>query len=171
MDISTNVIEHLGIVAGIYDELDIDEIIDRAIPKTRRHKVEHSVIIKAMLLNGLGFTDQRLYFFPNFFLGLPTESLLGKGIIPSDLNDDALGRTLDAIFEYGPTELFNEIALKVMNKMTTRTHLLHADTTNFSVYGKYENDAPDGTDSIKITFGHAKDNRTISQAFCPRNGR
>ncbi len=165
MDISTNVIEHLGIVAGIYDELDIDEIIDRAIPKTRRHKVEHSVIIKAMLLNGLGFTDQRLYFFPNFFLGLPTESLLGKGIIPSDLNDDALGRTLDAIFEYGPTELFNEIALKVMNKMTTRTHLLHADTTNFSVYGKYENDAPDGTDSIKITFGHAKDNRTDLKRF------
>jgi len=165
MDISTNTIEHLGIVAGIFDELGIGEVIDRAIPKTRHHKANHSAIAKAMILNGLGFTDQRLYFFSNFFLGLPTEELLGEGISPSDLNDDALGRTLDAFFKYGPTEMFNEIALKVMTKMTTRTHLLHADTTNFSVSGKYENDAPDGTDSIEITFGHAKDKRTDLKRF------
>jgi hypothetical protein len=29
---------------------------------------------------------------------LPTEKLLGEGIAPSDLNDDVVGRTLDAIY-------------------------------------------------------------------------
>jgi len=118
-----------------------------------------------MALNGLGFNESRLYFYSNFFIGLPTESLLGDGISPSSLNDDTLSRTLDAIFDYGPTELFNELALQAMNKMTEETHLLHADTTNFSMFGKYEGDAPDGTDSIKITFGHAKDNRMDLKRF------
>jgi transposase len=165
MDISTNTIEHFGIVAGIFDELGIGEIIDRAIPKTRQHKASHSAIIKAMVLNGLGFNESRLYFYSNFFIGLPTERLLGEGISPSSLNDDTLSRTLDAIFDYGPTELFNELALQAMNKMTEETHLLHVDTTNLSMFGKYESDAPDGTDSIKITFGHAKDNRMDLKRF------
>ena len=165
MDISTNTIEHFGIVAGIFDELGIGKIIDRALPKTRQHKASHSAIIKAMSLNGLGFNESRLYFYSNFFIGLPTESLLGEGILPSNLNDDTLSRTLDAIFDYGPTELFNELALQVMNKMNEETHLLHVDTTNFSMFGKYEGDAPDGTDSIKITFGHAKDNRMDLKRF------
>ena len=34
MDISTNTIEHFGIVAGIFDELGMGKIIDRALPKT-----------------------------------------------------------------------------------------------------------------------------------------
>jgi len=40
--------------------------------------------------------------------------------------------------------------------MAEETHLLHVDTTNFSMFGKYEGDAPDGTDSIKITFAMPK---------------
>lgn len=165
MDISTNTIEHFGIVAGIFDELGIDKIIDHALPKTRQHKASHSAIIKAMVLNGLGFNESRLYFYSNFFIGLPTESLLGEGISPSSLNDDTLSRTLDAIFNYGPTELFNELALQAMNRMTEETHLLHLDTTNFSMFGKYEGGAPDGTDSIEINFGHAKDNRMDLKRF------
>ena len=165
MDISTNAIDHFGIVAGIFDELGIGEVIDRALPKTRQHKISHSAIIKAMTLNGLGFVESRLYFYSNFFIGLPTERLLGEGISPSDLNDDALGRTLDAIFRYGSTELFNEIALTAMSKMAEETHLLHVDTTNFSLFGEYEGDAPDSTDSIEIAFGHAKDNRMDLKRF------
>jgi len=165
MDVQSHLIGHLGIVAGIFDELNINEVIDRALPKRGSRNLPHSVIIKAMILNGLGFTGQRLYVFPNYFKTIPTEKLLGAGISPSDLNDDVVGRTLDAIYDYGATELFNEISLHIMKQFTFGTHLLHVDTTNFSVYGKYENDAPDGTDSIKITFGHAKDGRMDLKRF------
>ena len=96
---------------------------------------------------------------------IPTEKLLGEGIAPSDLNDDIVGMTLDAIYEYGTTELFNEISLEIMKQFSLGTQLIHVDTTNFSVYGKYGGDAPDGTDSIKITFGHAKDGRTDLKRF------
>ncbi len=165
MDVQSYNIGHLGIVSGIFDALEIDDVIDRALPKQGSRNLPHSIIAKAMILNGLGFTHQRLYLFPNFFMTIPTEKLLGEGITPSDLNDDVVGRTLDAIYEYGATELFNEIALQVMKRFSLGTQLIHVDTTNFSVYGKYENDAPDGTDSIKITFGHAKDGRMDLKRF------
>lgn len=53
------------------------------------------------------------------------------------MNDDALGRTLDKIYDYGVTELFEEIALKVMKKVKMGLQLIHADTTSISVSGNY----------------------------------
>jgi len=41
------------------DELGISGIIDETIPKTRDHILPHSAVIKAMLLNGLGFNERR----------------------------------------------------------------------------------------------------------------
>jgi len=153
LDVQSYNLGHLGIVSGIFDALRLDEVIDRVIPKQGSRNLAHSVIIKAMILNGLGFTHQRLYLFPNYFMTIPTEKLLGESVTPSALNDDAVGRTLDAIYEHGATELFNEITLHVMKQFSLGTQLIHVDTTNFSVHGKYEKDAPDGTDSIRVTFG------------------
>jgi len=164
-DVQSYNIGHLGIVAGIFDDLKIADVIARALPKQGSKNLPHSITTKAMILNGLGFTHQRLYLFPNFFITIPTEKLLGNGITSTALNYDVVGRTLDAIYEYGATELFNEITLHVMKDFSLGTQLTHVDTTNFSVQGKYENDAPDGTDSIRITFGHAKDGRTDLKRF------
>jgi len=38
------------------------------------------------------------------------ERLLGKGIEAGHLNDDALGRALDAIYAYGPEALYGQLA-------------------------------------------------------------
>jgi len=35
MKLSTLSVDHLGLVAGIFDELGISEVIDKAMPKTR----------------------------------------------------------------------------------------------------------------------------------------
>jgi transposase len=113
-----------------------------------------------MILNGLGFVGQRLYLFPEYYEKVPVSRLIGEGIQPVDLNDDVLGSTLDAIYDYGPTELFNEIVLEMMNHEKLGTQLLHADTTSFSVHGEYENDDEDEEPkSIEITIGHSKDGR------------
>ena len=116
-----------------------------------------------MILNALGFVGQRLYLFPEFYEKIPVERLLGKGITAADLNDDVLGRTLDAIYAYGPTELFNDIALKVMNHLDFGIQRLHADTTSFSVQGEYE--GYNGQSAIEITLGHSKDGRMDLKQF------
>ena len=58
----SQVIDHLGLVAGMFDELGITDVIDRATqqnPEMRIVTAGHAV--KAMVLNGLGFVNQQLY--------------------------------------------------------------------------------------------------------------
>lgn len=148
------------------DELGISGTIDEALPKTRDHILSHSDVVKAMLLNGLGFNERRLYFFSRFFNNLSTEQLFGPGVTPGHLNDDVLLRTLDQIYECGSTDLFNRIIVNVMKKMEFGTHLLNVDTTSFSVHGEYENDDEDEQfRTIKITHGHNKDHRWDLKQF------
>lgn len=49
----------------------------------------------AMILNGLGCSNRRLYLVSQFFASKPVEHLLGPGISAEMLLDDCLERTLD----------------------------------------------------------------------------
>ncbi len=164
MEITTTSLSHLGLVSGMFDELCIADLIDTSIPKSRKNHLSHSTAIKAMCLNGLGFNESRLYLYGDYFENLPTERLLGEGILPEHINDDVLGRTLDKIYEYGCTELFNQIVLKAMNNVPFGTHILHTDTTSFSLHGNYENLNPE-LNTIEITYGHPKDMRWDLKRF------
>jgi len=163
MKLSTLSLDHLGLVACVFDGLGISEIIDAAMPKTRDYKLSHSAIIKGLVINGLGFTERRLYIYPTYFKDLALEKLFGPGIAPEDFNEDSVGRTLDRINRFGSTELFNLIAMKCMQQLEFGTHLLHVDTTNFSVHGQYEGE--DCQPAIEITFGHPKDGRWDLKRF------
>src|ERR687895_965345 len=59
---------YLGLVGGMYEELGIGEVIDRAVPQDEERRfVSVGQAVKAMVLNGLGFVNQRLSdtaFFP-----------------------------------------------------------------------------------------------------------
>ncbi|KOR29554.1 hypothetical protein TI04_08340 [Achromatium sp. WMS2] len=71
--------------------------------------------VKAMILNGIGFANRALYLSPIFFKDKPTERLIGAGIQPEHINDDILGRALDTIFDYDPSKLFLQCAIKDIN--------------------------------------------------------
>jgi len=161
--VTTCSLDHRGIVSGIYDELEIGKVIDEVLPKFGKHKLAHSIVLKAMILNCLGFVDSRLYMYSQYFETLPVERLLGPEISASDLNDDVLGRTLDAIYEADPTQLFMKLSLKMLEIVNSRTQLLQSDTTNFSLHGDYKY-IDDGS-VIEITYGHAKDGRDDLKRF------
>ena len=98
---STN-LDHLGLVAGMVDELGLVGKIDALIPQDLgQRQVSLGVAVKGMILNGLGFAHRALYLTPHFFRDKPVGRLLGPGIAAEHLNDDTLGRTLDAIHAFG----------------------------------------------------------------------
>jgi transposase len=101
----TERLDHLGIVAGICDEIELVEQIDHLVPAPRR-QVSLGQAVKAMIINALGFVSRPLYLTPEFFTNKPVELLIGAGITAEVLNDDSLGRALDALFEAGLTEVF-----------------------------------------------------------------
>jgi hypothetical protein len=54
-------IDHLGIIAGIIDEIGIVEIIDQEIGTDVREKVSAGQVVKAMIINCMGFLTAPLY--------------------------------------------------------------------------------------------------------------
>jgi transposase len=150
-------LDHLGLVAGMYDELGIGEVLDRLVPQKRQVSVGQAV--KAMVLNGLGFVDQRLYLTPRFFEDKPTERLVGAGIEAAQLNDDTLGRTLDELYQKGVTQTYLQVAPQAMQRLGVGVKACHLDSTSFHTDGRYNSDSGAEEGVIHITRGYSRDHR------------
>ena len=73
----TENIDHYGIVAAVCKDLKIAERIDNLLCKSDpRRKVSAGTSVVAMIINGLGFTNRRLYLTHQFFKDKPVELLL-----------------------------------------------------------------------------------------------
>ncbi len=153
-------LDHLGLVAGIFDELGIGEVLDRATQQNpEMHIVTVGNAVKAMVLNGLGFVNQQLYLVPMFFHNKPTHRLLAPGIEATHLNDDTLGRALETLYEAGVTELYGLIAVTAAQRLGLTPTFAHLDSTSFHVDGRYNSaDEPDAH-VIHITRGYSRDHR------------
>jgi transposase len=156
----TQVLDHLGLVAGMFEELGITEVIDQTTqqdPEMRIVTAGHAV--KAMVLNGLGFINQQLYLVPHFFHNKPISRLIAPGIQASHLNDDTLGRTLDTLYAVGVTELYSLIAATAAKRLGLTATFTHLDSTSFHVDGRYNSDEEPGEHVIHITRGYSRDQR------------
>ena len=80
-------LDHLGIVAGLIDEIGIVELINQKLGVDNREKITTGQVIKALILNGLGMVSRPLYLFSQFFEDKAIEKLLGTGINSEYLND------------------------------------------------------------------------------------
>src|SRR3954465_1200642 len=93
------VLDHLGLVAGMFEALGITEVIDRATkqaPEMRIVTAGHAV--QAMVLNGLGFLNHQLSLVPHFFQHKPISRLIAPGMQARHLHDDTRGRALDTLY-------------------------------------------------------------------------
>lgn len=159
--------DHVGIVAGVCDEIGLVDYFDQQ--DTHWHtRVSLGQAVKAMVLNGLGFSNRRLYLFPQFFANKPLEELLGPGITPEDLNDDCLDRALDWLFKQDVTTVFAGIAAQARARWGVRAQQVHVDTTSFAVEGDYEPEEGDiDAHVIAVTYGYSRDRRAdLKQWMC-----
>src|SRR5690242_11545178 len=129
-------LDHLGIVAGVCQEIGLAAYLD-ALAGARQQQVSVGSATVAMILNGLGFSNRRLYLVSQFFATKPVEHLLGPGITADMLHDDCLGRTLDWLYDHDPTALFAGIARQARQRFGVRARRVHVDTTSFAVSGAY----------------------------------
>jgi transposase len=180
-------LDHLGLVAGIIDEIGLVEQVNQLVGQHCCEKVSPGHVVKAMIINGLGFVSAPLYMFPKFFEGKATEHLLGEGIKAEHLNDDRLGRVLDKLYTTGLEQLFTSIALGAAKKYGVSTQSVHLDSSSFHVHGKYEWELPQVTfisgevnlndpklsdvgetvasSPIEITYGYSRDHRSDLKQF------
>jgi transposase len=165
-EIKVENLDHLGIVAGLIDEIGLVELLNERLGIDPREKVSTGVVVKAMLLNGLGFVSAPLYLFEKFFKGKATEQLLGTGIKPEQLNDDRLGKALDDLYAIGLSDLFLSISLQAAQRFEVKIETAHLDSTSFHVDGEYEDTAENPEpEAVKITYGYSRDHRPDLKQF------
>lgn len=165
--ISTTHLGHLGLVAAKIDSLKIVDLIDNRLPINKAYgaKVSHGERVAAMIMNGLGFIDSRLYLFPEFLSDKPLDRLFNRHVQSEWFNDDATGRCLDEISNYGTTKLFTELSLTIGQARGLLGKSTHIDTTTLSLFGDFEQSALDETtenDNNNIPWpkqGYAKSGR------------
>jgi transposase len=165
-DIKNESLDYHGITAAFVDKLKIVERIDARLPISKNHGafITHGQRVKAMIINGLGFTQNPIYLSHHFFENKALSVLFGEGVRHEHFNDDALGRTLDAIYAYGVTELFAEIANEIAQEFmpSVKRQSLHLDTTSLKLSGDYDFDDDAWLDEAQPPIpmrGHSKDNR------------
>jgi transposase len=162
---SSKSLDHLGLVSGMIDELDLVSGINTFLETDGIERdVSLGLLCKALILNGLGFTQRTLYMVPSFFEDKPIELLLGEGISPTQLNDTVLGRCLDAIHAYGCTQLYANLVPQICKNLGLTPKFGHMDSTDFHVDGVYNSHSGPSADVhgqhvILLTNGYSRDHR------------
>jgi transposase len=154
-------LNHLGLVSGMIDELEIVETLNNCLSIDGIERdISLGLLCKALILNGLGFNQRRLYMVSSFFSDKPIDLLLGKDVKLSQLNDTSLGRCLDAIYDYGCTALYSTVAAKICKNLSLKPKVIHMDSTDFHVDGTYNSRSLEVEDHvIHVCKGYSRDHR------------
>jgi transposase len=153
----TQRIDHIGIVAGICQEISLIETVDQQVGQSER-KVSCGQAVQAMILNALGFVSRALYLVPDYLRNKPVDLLIDPALSAEDFNDDSLGRSLDDLYQKGVTEVFARVASQALGVYKIEHRFVHLDSSSFHLHGQYESSEPN-TGAITITHGYSRDHR------------
>lgn len=142
----------LPVVADYCRRLDLAGIIDRACPVRDVAILTHGQVIEALVANRLT-SPAPLLRVTDWARSWAVEEVLG--IDPAALNDDRIGRALDAI---APEldRIVGSVGAQAIAAFGIDVSRLHWDMTSISLYGAYEQADPD---YAAPKFGHPKDRR------------
>jgi transposase len=104
------------------------------------------VLIKSILM-----APAALYRIPAWIAQFEPDTVSG-----TDLDDDTIGRALDALFSCDRATLQTRITMELVRKYDVDTDVIHNDSTSIKFHGAYRNQSPRG---VQLKRGHSKDHR------------
>jgi len=131
IEVKVKSLNYMGLIAGTMQDIGLIEKIDKLLPLDSGKGVitTNGQRVSAMIMNGLGFMNDRLYMVQEFYNDLPMEKLFSGDVKAENFNDDALGRALDAIHEYGATKFFANISYAIGKEFNLIGNTARHDTT------------------------------------------
>ena len=163
----------LALLDPLLERMQVADIIDRHLPPDPQLEFSHGQVLRLLLAARLSS--------PTALVNIPAwAEKTGADILwnlPADkLNDDRLGRALDAFFEQRHSILAG-VAAQVLRTVHLPRDRLHFDTTHVLFYGSYDGSQPrpshlplpPGTPSADfppahLTYGHGASNVKLVQA-------
>jgi Domain of unknown function (DUF4277) len=143
----------LPVIADFSRRLDIAGIIDRACPMRDVALISHGQVIEVLIANRLTY-PQAMVGVADWAQDWAVEEVYG--LAPDGLNDDRLGRALDAIAPQ-VDHIVGSVGAQAIDVFGIDVTRLHWDMTSISLYGAY--DSVDA-DHPAPGYGHPKDRRT-----------
>ncbi|HYY80818.1 MAG TPA: IS1634 family transposase [Actinomycetes bacterium] len=142
----------LPVVADLCRRLDLAGVIDRACPVREVALVTHGQVIEALVANRLTSPTPLVH-----VQDWASQWAVWEvwGIDPAVLNDDRIGRALDAIAP-ALEQIVGSVGARAIGVFGLDVARLHWDLTSISLYGAY----PDPDDGfVTPRYGHPKDRR------------
>jgi transposase len=162
LGLASQVLGGLPIINAVTDRLGLPGLLAAALPDgDARVKVSAAAAIRLIVTNlvlgreplyGLGEWAAR---YNPALLGLSTSEV-------SALNDDRVGRALEALFDADRASLLTTVVLRAISEFSIDADQLHNDSTSISVHGVYSEAVGTirgGQPTPMITWGHSKDHR------------
>ena len=142
----------LPVIADFCRRLDIRGIVDRACPVRNVAIATHGQVIEALVANRLTSPQPLLH-----VEDWARESAVAEvfGIEPDALNDDRLGRALDAVAP-ALAGIVGSVGLNAITGFGIDTSRIHWDITSMSLFGDYDIIK---TGFVEPSYGHPKDRR------------
>ena len=146
---TTKNIGDIALIKPLLDSIGIVEIIDGYCPMERDGDgITNGEAIEVLVLNRLT-SPTPIVHVEEWARQYALEETCG--ISPDEVNDDRLGRALDAI--YSKIELIEaDIAINIMTRYKMRLELLHFDSTSLYFEGEYE-------ESDLLRLGYSRDKK------------
>jgi len=142
----------LPVIASFLDQLNVAGIIDELCPVRDVALASHGQVIEAVIANRLT-SPTPLVRVIDWARVWAVEHCFG--IPPQVLNDDRLGRALDAIAPH-LDQIAGTVGATAITQFGLDVSQIHWDMTSISLYGAYEQA---GADYATPRFGHPKDRR------------
>jgi transposase len=157
LNLQASDVRFLPIVSAFVKKIGVVDEINRLCPSEKDVSPGH--VMMALILDTLSGRSP-LYRLERSFKGMDLELLLGVDVPSSKLNDDAVGRVLDRVWEAGTGKVLTAVALRAVRMFSLDTSRVHHDTTSVTVHGDYDLYAdPDHGQPFVITYGFSKEHR------------
>ena len=155
--------EHLPVAAAYCRRLGLVKLVNRLVPS--KMELLPGLVVQAMVLDIFSGRSP-LYRLENFFKDKDIELLLGEKVQAHSFNDSNVGRSLDAIYEAGPSRILTELGVAATSIFRLDASVVSYDTTSNSVWGDYTTcEAEIPPRGPVITHGHSKDHHPELKQF------
>lgn len=160
LSLESRVVAGLPLVNTILERLQVDRLLDRALPSTG--KLSHAKALGVLLRNIVLNARQPIYTHAEWAVRAEPALLGLKEGEGAFLNDDRVGRALDRLFDADRAALLTEVVLRAIREFRVDLERLHNDSTTLTLTGEYR--AADGAivrgkPTLIATYGHNKDHR------------
>ncbi len=125
-------------------------MIDHLVPVDPQCQTRASDAVQAIIYN-IFDGRQALVHLERWAQEIDLEKLIRSGLHPSWLNDDALARHLDRLYEDGIHNVISTCLIHLYRKEGLPLLVFHANTTDKTVYGAYESASPE---ALQITHDY-----------------